>query len=200
MSRPSASAAALLSAPEQRSAWIALRDRVASRARVRFDDGSGERELDLPGLREVAVSHESRPVRIEAYEAMSCAYGGLAEVVAACWDSPIADRLVDDRLRGRRHPAAATLEEQDLPPAVFTSLLEAVADSHGALQGFLQRRASSLGVEKLHATERVGESSAARSACPLDSILRASSASGSPACSGTRCTSPTSSVPRRRSR
>src|SRR5205823_9789288 len=101
----------------------------------------------------LAASHESRPVRIEAYEAMGRAYGGLAEVVAACWDSTIADRLVDDRLRGRDHPAAATLEDQDLPPAAFTSLLDAIAGSHPALQAFLRRRAGSLGVEKLHPTD-----------------------------------------------
>jgi oligoendopeptidase F len=137
------------------AAWIALRDRIVSAKRVTFDDGSGEDTFDFPALRNIATHHESRSIRIGAYEALGRGVGEIADTVAACWDAVVADRLVEDELRGHAHPAEATLEEQDLPLAAFTSLLDAVADAHDELQDVLRARARELGLNELHITDLI---------------------------------------------
>lgn len=128
--------------------WSSLQEHVDSVARVVYDDGSGERPWDLGALWGAARRPET-DVRRRAYAAVAEAYEGVADVVAACWDACVADRLAEDRLRGRAHPAQATLDEEELPLAGLETLVDAVWAALPARHDLLRRQAALLGLDPL---------------------------------------------------
>jgi oligoendopeptidase F len=135
-----------------RDGWASLHELVEAQTRVRFDDGSGEREWGIGDLGMV-LRHPEAPLRRSAWAAFAEAYDGDRDVVATAWDAVVADRLAEDRFRGRAHPAAATLEEDDLPLDGFSSLLEAVEGRRETLQTLLSDQATQLGLGRLAAAD-----------------------------------------------
>ena len=136
--------------------WASLQEQVEGAARVAFDDGSGEREWDLGALWGV-TRRADVDVRRRAYAAVARIFGGVADVVAACWDAAIADRLAEDGLRGRSHPAQATLDEEELSLEGLESLLQAVWARLPARHDLLRRQQHLLGLERLLAADADGE-------------------------------------------
>jgi oligoendopeptidase F len=112
---------------------------------VTFDDGSGAREWGLGDL-ETVLRRSDAAVRRAAYEALAAAYAEIRDVLAVAWDAAVADRLVEDRLRGRSHPAQETLQLEDMPFDGLRSLLDLAPAHYGLRRQLLRRQAELLGL------------------------------------------------------
>ncbi|MFN8223512.1 MAG: M3 family metallopeptidase [Gaiellales bacterium] len=128
-----------------RTRWASLNDNVESALRVRFDDGTGERDWGVGDLGTVARRAEP-DVRRAAYAALADAYASINEILAISWDTLVLDRLVEDRLRGRDHPAQATLDDEGMPLAGFLSLVELAPSRSAIRQRMLEAHARRLGL------------------------------------------------------
>lgn len=129
-----------------RDRWAALQEIVDATARVRFDDGTGERDWGIGDLGTV-LRRPDAEIRRGAYAALADAYAGIREVLATAWDASVADRIAEDRLRGRVHPAQETLDREDLPLEGLRSLVEAVPAAYGARQRLLATQARLMGLD-----------------------------------------------------
>ena len=89
------------------SAWQALHDRHVSTLEVPFDAGEGEQPHTISQL----LSYLYRPDRDIRVRAVTALFEGLeprADVLAACYDALVGDRLSTDRLRGYANPMQPT--------------------------------------------------------------------------------------------
>lgn len=135
-----------------REHWASLQELVEAKVRVRFDDGTGERDWGLGDLGTV-LRRSDRALRDQAYAALARGYGEIAELIALAWDASVADRLAEDRLRGRAHPVQATLDDEDLPLEGFLDLVEAVPVRYGTRQRLLAHQARLLGLEDFRVSD-----------------------------------------------
>ncbi len=135
-----------------RGRWESLHEQLEASVRVPFDDGTGERPCGLGQLGS-ACRHPETGLRRRAYTALSHAYGGIADVVASCWDAAVADRIAEDRLRGRAHPAQATLDDEELSLDGLETLLAATGDRLALRHGLLGLQATLLAPEPLLAAD-----------------------------------------------
>ncbi|MSO57493.1 MAG: hypothetical protein EXQ77_00440 [Thermoleophilia bacterium] len=131
-----------------RGRWESLHEQVEASVRVVFDTGTGERPVGL-GQLGAACRHPDHALRRSAYTALAAAYGGIADLVASCWDAAVTDRLAENGLRDRVHPAQATLDEEELPLAGLESLVAATTDGLGLRHRLLDVQADLLGVDTL---------------------------------------------------
>lgn len=130
-----------------RDRWASLQELVEASVRVPFDDGTGERGWGVGDLGTVLRRPDPR-LRQTAYAALAEGYGQIRDVLAIAWDAAVADRLAEDRLRGRSHPAQETLDEEDLSLEGFRSLVEAAPARYAARQRLLARQAELLGLAR----------------------------------------------------
>ncbi|MGL6278075.1 MAG: M3 family metallopeptidase, partial [Gaiella sp.] len=93
--------------------------------------------------------HPEAAVRRRAYDALATGYGAILDVVALAWDAVVHDRVVEDQLRGRVHPAQETLEDENLPLEGFGELIEAVSARSDLQQTLLRAQAALSGIETL---------------------------------------------------
>jgi oligoendopeptidase F len=128
-----------------RTRWGSLNDNVEGALLIPFDDGSGERLWGIGDLGTL-VRRPEADVRRRAYAAMAEAYASINDVLAIAWDALVADRLAEDRLRGRDHPAQATLDEEGMPLAGLLSLVEVAPQRYGIRKRLLELQAELLGV------------------------------------------------------
>lgn len=135
-----------------RERWASLQEQVEATVRVPFDDGSGLREWGIGDL-ETVLRRADVGVRRTAYEALASAYAGIRDVLAVAWDAAVADRLVEDRLRGRGHPALETLQREDLPLEGLRSLLDLAPGRYVLRQRLLRRQAERLGLRAVHVAD-----------------------------------------------
>lgn len=129
-----------------RDRWAGLQELVEASVRVPFDDGTGKRDWGIGDLGTV-LRRPDRTLREAAYGALAAGYATIAEIIAIAWDAAVTDRLAEDALRGRVHPAQATLDEEDLPLEGFLSLVEIVPCRYDARQRLLATQSSILGLE-----------------------------------------------------
>lgn len=142
---PDAEAAWAARTEAARDRWASLQELVESSVRVRFDDGTGERGWGVGDLGTV-LRQPDPALRQRAYAALAEGYGQIRDVLAIGWDAAVADRLAEDRLRGRSHPAQETLDEEDLPLDGLLTLVEAAPARRTARQRLLARQAELLGL------------------------------------------------------
>jgi len=126
-----------------RTRWGSLNDYVEGALLVPFDDGSGERLWGIGDLGTLGRRPEAE-IRRGAYAAMAEAYASINDILAIAWDALVADRLAEDRLRGREHPAQATLDDEGMPLAGLLSLVEVAPQRFGARQRLLELQAGLL--------------------------------------------------------
>jgi oligoendopeptidase F len=136
--------------------WASLEEQTEAAARIAFDDGTGERPWDVGSLWGVTRRPEA-DLRRRGYAAVAELFSGVADVVVACWDSAVADRLAEDRLRGHTHPAQATLDGEDLTLAGLESLVGAVWSHLPLRQALLRRQQELLGVDPVLPADADGE-------------------------------------------
>ena len=111
------------------SAWQALHDRHVATLEIPFDAGEGEQPHTISTL----LSYLYRPDRGLRVAAQSAFLEGLeprADVLAACYDALVGDRLGLDRLRGFADPMQPTNMSNELDGETVEAMMRATEESY----------------------------------------------------------------------
>jgi oligoendopeptidase F len=149
----------VLSEPEERAlgerepaavkAWQMLYAQTTSTIEVPFDSGDGDQPHTIDRL--LAYVHDPRrDVRIGALETLYAALEQPAPVLAHCYDSLVADRLVDDRLRSYGDdPMAPTHLMNQLDGEIVQAMMDTVERRYPLAQRWFRVKAGLLGLDVL---------------------------------------------------
>ncbi len=135
------------------SAWQALHDRHVSTLEVPFDAGEGEQPHTISQL----LSYLYRPDRAIRLRAVTALYEGLApraDVLAACYDALVGDRLSTDRLRGYANPMQPTNLDNELDDATVEAMMSATEEAYPIARKWFEAKARLLGLEKLELADQ----------------------------------------------
>jgi oligoendopeptidase F len=161
----------VLSEPEEQAlnarrptvaAWQALHDRHVSTLEVPFDAGEGEEPHTISQL----LSYLYRPDREIRLRAVTALYEGLApraDVLAACYDALVGDRLSTDRLRGYANPMQPTNLANELDDETVEAMMIATEEAYPIARKWFEAKAGLLGLPKLELADQyapIGESRA----------------------------------------
>jgi oligoendopeptidase F len=140
--------------PAAVSAWQALYAQTTSTIEVPFDSGDGEQPHTIDRL--LAYVHDPRrDVRRSALETLYRALEQPAPVLAHCYDSLVADRLVSDRLRSYGDdPMAPTHLANELDGAVVGTMMDAVEQRYELAQRWFRAKAGMLGLDVLELADQ----------------------------------------------
>ena len=104
------------------SAWQNLFEQTVANVRAPFDDGDGERDHTVDEL--LAYVHDpARGCGWAPWRRCTRALEPRTPMLAHCYDSLVADRLVLDRLRGYPDPMAARHLDNELDPAAVEAMM-----------------------------------------------------------------------------
>ena len=154
----------VLSEPEERalgerdpaavSAWQTLYAQTTSTIEVPFDSGDGPQPHTIDRL--LAYVHDSRrDVRLAALDTLYAALEAPAPVLAHCYDSLVADRLVSDRLRSYGDdPMLPTHLDNELDAPVVQAMLEQVEARYPLAQRWFRAKASMMGLDVLELADQ----------------------------------------------
>jgi oligoendopeptidase F len=153
----------ILTAPEERiwaerspaaaAAWQNLFEQTVANVKVSFDGGDGARDHTVDELLAYVHSGE-RSLRIGALDTLYAALQPLTPVLAHCYDSLVADRLVDDRLRSYEGPMAQRNLGNELDTPVVEAMMSAIESRYGIAHRWYRRKAGLLGLERLHLADQ----------------------------------------------
>lgn len=144
------------------SAWQALHDRHVSTLEVPFDAGEGETPHTVSEL----LSYLYRADRDLRSRALTALFDGLApraDVLAACYDALVGDRLGTDRLRGFASPMQPTNLENELDDETVEAMLSATEEAYPIAHRWFEAKARLLGLPKLELADQyapIGEARA----------------------------------------
>lgn len=134
--------------PAASMAWQNLFAQVVANVKAPLDAGDGERDHNVDELL-AYVYVPDRDLRRRALETLYTALEPHTPVLAHCYDSLVADRLVDDRLRSYPDPLAARHLANELPPEAVEAMMTAVEGRYGIAQRWFRRKAELLGLDTL---------------------------------------------------
>ncbi|HZC30575.1 MAG TPA: M3 family oligoendopeptidase [Gaiellaceae bacterium] len=135
------------------AAWQALHDRHVSTLVVPFDAGEGETPHTISAL----LSFLFRPERELRQRAMAALLDGLeprVDVLGACYDALVGDRLGQDRLRGYRHPMQPTNMNNELDDEIVEAMMTATEESHSIARAWFRAKAGFLALDKLDLSDQ----------------------------------------------
>jgi oligoendopeptidase F len=135
-------------APAAVSAWQNLFEQTVSNVKVPFDGGDGLRDHTTDELLSYVYQPE-REVRKGALEALYAALEPLTPILAHCYDSLVADRLVDDRLRSYPGPMSQRNLSNELADPAVEAMIEAIESRYDIAHRWYARKAQLLGLDKL---------------------------------------------------
>lgn len=141
------------------SAFQTLHGKQLATIEVQFDAGDGPEGHTLDKL----LSYLHRPDRELRRRALHALYTGLeprAEVLAACYDAVVGDRLATDRLHGYEHPMAATHLANELRAEVVDTMMAAIEERYPLAQRWFRTKAGLLGIDDFQLSDQyapVGE-------------------------------------------
>jgi oligoendopeptidase F len=141
------------------SSWASLHDRQVATLEVPFDAGQGVE----PHSVNVLLSYQYQPDRELRRGALEALYVGLeprAEVLAACYDALVGDRLAMDRVRGFADPMQPTNMLNELDAETVESMFAAAGESYVIGRRWFEAKAGLLGLDKLELCDQyapVGE-------------------------------------------
>jgi oligoendopeptidase F len=144
------------------SAWQALHDRHVSTLEVPFDAGEGEEPHTISRL----ISYLYRPDRDIRLRAVTALYDGLApraDVLAACYDALVGDRLSTDRLRGYASPMQPTNLDNELDDETVEAMMTATEEAYPIARKWFEAKARLLRLDKLELADQyapIGEARA----------------------------------------
>jgi oligoendopeptidase F len=144
------------------SSWQSLHDRQVSTLEVPFDSGDGVRSHTVSELLS-CLYRTDRGLRLRAVEALFDGLGPRADVLAACYDALVGDRLAVDRLRGFANPMQPTNMNNELDDETVEAMLTATEESYGIGRKWFEAKARLLGLEKLELADQyapIGEARA----------------------------------------
>jgi oligoendopeptidase F len=142
------------------SAWQALHDRHVSTLEVPFDAGEGETPHTISQL----LSYLYRPDRDIRVRAVTALFEGLApraDVLAACYDALVGDRLGTDRLRGYTNPMQPTNLGNELDDETVEAMMNATEEAYPIARKWFEAKARLLRLDKLELADQyapIGES------------------------------------------
>jgi oligoendopeptidase F len=142
-------------------AWQLLHDRHTSTLEVPFDPGDGEEPHTISRL----LSYLYRPERDLRQRALVALYDGLeprADVLAACYDALVGDRLSVDRLRGYAHPLQPTNIRNELEDEIVEALLSATEERYDIGRRWFETKAPLLGLDRLELADQYAPLGVAR--------------------------------------
>ena len=142
------------------SAWQALHDRHLSTLEVPFDAGGGEEPHTVSTLLSYLYQAD-RDLRRRALEALFAGLAPRADVLAACYDALVGDRLATDRLRGYAHPMQPTNLENELDDEAVEAMMRATEDAYPNARSWFETKAGLLGLDRLELSDQyapLGES------------------------------------------
>ena len=159
------------------SAWQNLFAQTVANIRAPFDDGTGSAERTVDEL--LAYVHTpDRAVRLAALETLYVALEPHGDVLSACYDSIVADRLTMDRLRGYDSPIAPRHLSNELEPAWVDAMMEAIEARYGMAQRWFRKKAELMGLEQLHLADQYAPLGEGRSMPYEEALLIVSDAFG----------------------
>jgi oligoendopeptidase F len=130
------------------SAWESLHGRQLATLSVDFDAGEGSEPHTIDRL--LSYLHApDRPVRLAALDALYDGLAPRADVLAACYDALVGDRLALDRLRGVPEPMLPTNMRNELDGPVVETMLRAVEAHYPLARRWFERKAGLLGLDRL---------------------------------------------------
>jgi len=130
------------------SAWGALHDRQVATLEIPFDAGEGEQAHTISSL----LSYLYRPERSLRLSAQSALLEGLqprADVLAACYDALVGDRLGIDRLRGFTDPMQPTNMANELDGEAVEAMMSATEESYEIARRWFRAKAGLLDLDTL---------------------------------------------------
>jgi oligoendopeptidase F len=144
------------------SSWQALHDRQVSTLEVPFDEGDGERPHTVSELLS-CLYRPDRTIRLAALDALFTGLAPRADVLAACYDALVGDRLGIDRLRGFEDPMQPTNMNNELDGETVEAMLTATEEAYGTGRKWYEAKARLLGLERLELADQyapIGEARA----------------------------------------
>jgi len=135
------------------SAWQALHDRHVSTLEVPFDAGEGEQPHTISQLLSF-LYRPDRDIRVRAVTALFDGLAPRADVLAACYDALVGDRLAMDRLRGYAHPMQPTNLENELEDEIVEAMMTATEEAYPIARTWFAAKAGLLGLEKLELADQ----------------------------------------------
>ncbi len=144
------------------SSWQSLHDRQVSTLEVPFDSGDGERPHTVSELLSCLYRND-RAVRLAALDALFAGLAPRADVLAACYDALVGDRLTVDRLRGFANPMRPTNMSNELDDETVEAMLTATEESYGIGRKWFEAKAKLLGLDKLELADQYAPTGEARS-------------------------------------
>lgn len=147
-----------LSEPEERlinardatalKSWQTLFNRHLSTLAVDFDSGTGSEPHTVSRLSSF-LSYPDRDLRRRANAALRGLIEPERPVLAQCYDTIVADRLLLDRLQGYPDPMLRTHLENELEAGAVLAMLDAVEAAYPLAQRWLRVKAQCLGLPVL---------------------------------------------------
>jgi oligoendopeptidase F len=134
--------------PAASTAWQNLFEQTVANVRAPYDDGEGPRDHTVDELL-AYVHHPERPLRLGALETLYTALEPWTPILAHCYDSLVADRLVMDRLRNYPDPMASRHLDNELDPAAVEAMMTAIENRYGIAQRWFRHKAGLLGLDRL---------------------------------------------------
>jgi oligoendopeptidase F len=168
----------VLSEPEERalnarrptvSAWQALHDREVATLETPFDAGDGERPHTVSMLLSYLYRPE-REVRQGALATLLSALDPRADVLAACYDALVGDRLGMDRLRGFSNPMQPTNMNNELEDETVETMLRVTLENVDVAQRWFRTKAQLLGFDRLELADQYAPIGEARAFTWADAV------------------------------
>jgi oligoendopeptidase F len=135
------------------SAWQALHDRHVATLEVPFDAGEGV----TPHTVNTLLSYFHAPDRELRRRALAALLDGLeprTDVLGACYDALVGDRLGQDRLRGYRHPLQPTNMNNELDDETVEAMLAATEESYEIARRWFAAKARFLGIDDFELSDQ----------------------------------------------
>lgn len=153
-----AEAAFAVRTPTAATAWGRLSQEILTTTSVEVEVGEGLRRYGVVELR-LLRHHTSRDIRRQSLDVLHGLYRSHAGVSAACLDAVIADRVAEDRLRGRDDAMAETLIVDGVDAATVEAVLRATEERSTILADWYERKRRALGVTSIEPFDRYGPAS-----------------------------------------
>jgi oligoendopeptidase F len=135
------------------SAWQTLHGKQLATIEVPFDAGEGEEPHTIDRLLSYAHAPD-RELRREALETLYRALEPRADVQAAAYDAIVGDRLSMDRLRGYKHPMAATHLANELSDEIVDTMIGAIEAHYPVAQRWFRTKAKLLGIDDFQLSDQ----------------------------------------------
>ena len=130
------------------SAWQALHDRQVATLVIPFDAGEGVQPHTVATLLSY-LYRSDRELRLAAQAALLDGLEPRTDVLAACYDALVSDRLGLDRLRGFADPMQPTNMSNELDGETVEAMMTATEESYEIGRRWFRAKAGLLGVDRL---------------------------------------------------